>query len=531
MIKRVVIRGYRVFKDFTVSPNTGMNIIVGDNETGKSTLLEAIALGLTGRVNGRWATEELNPFWFHQANVSEFFAKYGTADSIKPPEIEIELYLQSDESDVQRMRGAINSLQEDCPGTRIYIRPDENYAGEFAEYMSADHPGVLPTEFYDVVWRDFNDMPIRRRPKELGVSFIDSRTVRSSAGVDHHTRQILGSFLDTKERAQIAVAHRQARHKITTEALGSLNEQMAKDSEDLHESAIGLAMDQSARASWESGVVPQVAEIPFAMIGQGQQAAIKVALAMRRRADSARFVLIEEPETHLSYSRLQRLVSRIEKLAGAEQQIFVTTHSSYVLNRLGIDNLLLLTESGTVGITDLSPDTVAYFKHLSGYDTLRLVLANKLALVEGPSDEMIFIRAYHDAVGRYPQDDGIDVVSMSGVTFGRALELCAKLERSAVALQDNDGRNPDEILADLEEHLSPDRRVYIGDPALGTTLEPQLITANGVERLKQVLNLRQQDDPTTWMPNHKTEAALRILESYQSICFPPYIRDAVESFR
>jgi putative ATP-dependent endonuclease of the OLD family len=242
-------------------------------------------------------------------------------------------------------------------------------------------------------------------------------------------------------------------------------------------------------------------------------------------------VLIEEPETHLSYSRLQRLIARIEKLRGDEQQIFVTTHSSYVLNRLGIDKLLLLSNTHTGRITDLSAGTVSYFKHLSGYDTLRLVLAAKLVLVEGPSDEMIFQRAFMDKFGKEPAETGIDIVSMSGITFARAFELCAKLNRPVVALQDNDGRQPDEIRDDMDAYLSDDRKMFVGDPSLGTTLEPQLITANGADRLKTVLGLRAQDDPTTWMPNHKTEAALRILTSSETISFPPYIVEAVESFR
>lgn len=531
MIEKILIKGYRTFADLTIEPRPGMNIVVGDNEAGKSTLLEAIGLALTGRVNGHWAIEELNPYWFTLGNVAEFFAKYGTAEQIAPPEIEIELYLNSIDAEAQRMRGIHNSTQQDCPGVRMHIKRSDDYAVEFDEYMKGDHPNILPTEFYDVDWRDFNDQPIRRRPSVLGVSFIDSRTIRSASGVDYHTRQILSSFLDEKERAGIAVAHRKARHQMTIEALASVNEQIAKDSTDLHDNAIGLAMDQSARASWETGVVPQVTDIPFAMIGQGQQAAIKVALAMRRRADSARFVLIEEPETHLSYSGLRRLIARIDALAGDEQQVFITTHSSYVLNRLGIDNLLLLGASGAMRITDLTEGTVSYFKHLSGYDTLRLVLAQRLVLVEGPSDEMIFERAFRNVTGATTAEAGIDVVSMGGIAFARALELCAKLDRPVVALQDNDGTDPADILAGLADFLSNDRKMCVGEPALGHTLEPQLITANGAETIKEILELRPQDNPVTWMPNHKTETALRILESDAQIAYPAYVLEAVELAR
>ncbi|SPS02746.1 ATP-binding protein [Cupriavidus taiwanensis] len=53
----IKIREYRIYTDFTLSPNAKLNLIVGGNEAGKSTLMEAIALALTGRS----ASEELNP--------------------------------------------------------------------------------------------------------------------------------------------------------------------------------------------------------------------------------------------------------------------------------------------------------------------------------------------------------------------------------------------------------------------------------------------------------------------------------------
>ena len=420
MIERIIVKGYRCFDRLDLAPNPGMNIIVGDNESGKSTLLEAVSLGLTGKLNGRWAREELNPFWFNRAAVSDFFAKHGTADRVAPPEILIELYL-ANRDELQRLRGVHNSLQVDCPGVLMRIAPADEYAEEFETYLQDSPPSILPVEFYDVDWRDFSDKALNQRPKELATSFIDSRTIRSTSGVDYHTREMLSEHLEPKERARISIAHRKLRQQITDETLADINARLAAEHSSLHDRPIGLQMDQSSRTSWETGIVPQVDEIPFAMSGQGQQAAIKVALAMSRTAGTSTFVLIEEPENHLSYTSLTRLVSRIEGLAGDDQQLFVTTHNSFVLNRLGVDKLLLLQDGSTTKLTALGEETANYFRKLAGYDTLRLVLARKLALVEGPSDAIVLERAYRDKVGRMPIEDGVDIVSMGGLTFKRGL--------------------------------------------------------------------------------------------------------------
>jgi len=52
-IKKVFIQNYKVFDKFDIELNSDFNIIVGDNEVGKSTILEAINLALTKRLNGK----------------------------------------------------------------------------------------------------------------------------------------------------------------------------------------------------------------------------------------------------------------------------------------------------------------------------------------------------------------------------------------------------------------------------------------------------------------------------------------------
>lgn len=530
MIERVVIQGYRLFRDFEMKPSAGLNIVVGGNEAGKSTLLEGISLGLTGRINGRWAEEELNPYWFNQQTVSEYFAALAAGRTAPAPEIIIELYLSQASPDIHILRGVYNTHAVDAPGVRIHIKPSTEYAQEFAGYLADPaRPDIIPVEYYEVEWLDFAGAMLHRRPKGLGVSFIDSRTIRSTWGVDYHTREMLGDFVEAKERAAISVANRSARHNISLTTLADVNKRIAAEGTKIHDKDLGLQMDQSSGASWEASVVPHVGEVPFALAGQGQQAAIKVALAMNRTADNTAYVLIEEPENHLSHTSLTRLIARIEALAG-ERQVFITTHSSYVINRLGLDKLRLLHAGKPTSFADISEGTVRYFKRLSGFDTLRIVLATKLVLVEGPSDEMLFERAFRDKHSKTPIDVGIDVLSMAGVSLARALELSAALDRQVAGIRDNDGKAPSHWESKVEGHLQPGRRqLFIGDPAKGKTLEPQLIDVNGDATIRALLPIADDEKTTLdWMTDNKTETALLLAESPTSVTFPEYLMKAIE---
>jgi hypothetical protein len=340
---------------------------------------------------------------------------------------------------------------------------------------------------------------------------------------------MLGDFIEPKERAAISVAHRIARQTISQITLDEVNKRIAAEGSKVHDTDLGLQMDQSSGASWEASVVPYVDAVPFALAGQGQQAAIKVALAMNRSADTTTYVVVEEPENHLSHTSLTRLISRIEALAG-KRQVFLTTHSSYVLNRLGLDKLRLLHGGRPTLFSDVTHETVRYFKRLSGFDTLRIVLANKLVLVEGPSDEMLFERAFCDKHGKTPIESGVDVLSMAGVSLARAFELCAALDRGVVGIRDNDGKDAAHWQARVSAHLQPGKRVLlVGDSSKGSTLEPQLLYVNNDADLRALLAIIDKTKSTLdWMTENKTETALLIAEATSSINYPDYLQQAIE---
>ncbi|RAR57015.1 putative ATP-dependent endonuclease of OLD family [Onishia taeanensis] len=527
MIKKIKIKGYRKHKSFEFEPNPRFNLIVGSNESGKSTFLEAVVLALTGRVNGRRASEELNPFWFNSDLVREFVENRQARGNAAFPEISIEIFLEN-LPELQNLCGAINSdvPTNACPGVAVSIKPNKDYEEEL-EKWAANPTEIIPVEYYEVEWRSFADKVLSTRPRQLATAVIDSRTVRSTAGIDYHLRQILSDYLESSERAEISLTYRNIKASMSDESLKGVNARIGELNAALHHQPISLAMDQSSRASWEESISPHVSDIPFSMSGQGQQAAIKISLAMNRSSEYARFVMIEEPENHLSHTSLTTLISRIESLARDNQQVFITTHSSFVLNRLGLNSIMLVGDEGAKKIPELNPGTVGYFKKLPGYDTLRMALAEKVVLVEGPSDEIIFERVFKDIFGIRPMEAGVDVISMRGLSLQRCLELCAALNKPVAAMRDNDGDNPESLREIVCEWLEPERReLFIGAVENGQTLEPQLISHNDEIQLRRILGIQDRADLSTWMTREKTEGALRIAESEESIIAPDYMERA-----
>lgn len=527
MITRITATNYRCLSGLDFQPNKSVNIIVGDNEAGKSTLLEVISLVVTGRVRGRWASEDLNPYWFNHEVVAAYFEQLERGQAPRPPTIDLEVYFDRGTPGTGDLIGIHNTQEEDCPGLRLKVIPDPEQLTELTEYMAQkDIPALVPTDLFIVDWRSFAGEKITRQPRGLGVAALNSNTVTGSAGVDFKMKQMIRDFVTPAESAQIALKHRQAKADITGGVLKDVNSRIEKDGESF---GVSLQMDQSANSSWDMSVTPHMQETPFSLLGHGRQVETKIALAMSRSAERSRFVLVEEPENHLSHTALLKVLKSIETLSG-ERQLFITTHSSFVLNRLRLDKIQLMHESTLVPLKSsaISEDTIKYFQKQSGHDTLRLAIARKAVVVEGASDEMIFNRAYQDLKGVEPRANGIDVITL-GTRGKRALELAKALNKTIAVLRDNDGKSPEHWRSQAGDLLlDGTREMFVGTEEGGVTLENQLSHVNTDESLRISLGIGQDTDPTAYMLGDKTEAAWRLANAGQTMRWPSYITDAVE---
>jgi predicted ATP-dependent endonuclease of OLD family len=249
-------------------------------------------------------------------------------------------------------------------------------------------------------------------------------------------------------------------------------------------------------------------------------------------AEKSRVLLIEEPENHLSHSNLNMLMDDIQKDCG-DRQVIVTTHSAFVLNKLGIDNLRLLSHNGQIlALTELKADTKDYFMKLPGYDTLRLILSKRSILVEGPSDELIVQRAYKDKHEKLPLQDGVDVIAVGSLAFNRFLEIVVLLNLNVSVVTDNDGDVAalQRKYADYLNETHSTIGIFYDDDTKYATLEPQLLKANGRERLNTILGTSHGDDAALLkhMDRNKTDCALKIFKTDKTWVAPKYIENAIE---
>jgi hypothetical protein len=388
----------------------------------------------------------------------------------------------------------------------------------------------VPIEYYTVVWRSFADNSVVARSLPFRATIIDTSLVKGYMGPNKYLAQIISECLDDDKRRTLATAYRQLKNTFMDQpGIDDINKHLANKKGDVTTKDLTVSLDMSAHATWESNITAHLDDIPFDSVGKGEQCRVQMKLAIEAASDT-HVLLIEEPENHLSHSNMCRLIHDIGEKGGGKQ-IVLTTHSSFVLNKLGIDNVKLLSTTDAMTLNDLSAETRDYFMKLPGYNTLRLLLSHKTILVEGPSDELIVQKAYKGKHGKMPLDDGIDVIAVGSLAFKRFLEIGKLLKLSIRVVTDNDG-DVTALKTKYHEYLSEQDgliQIYFDTDEQCQTLEPQLLKANSRQILNKLLGTtyKQDADILSHMRKNKTDVALQIFNSDQPFQFPTYIDHAI----
>ncbi|MGN6196949.1 MAG: ATP-dependent nuclease [Ginsengibacter sp.] len=543
-IAKVHIENFKTYKgSFNLSLNKGINILVGNNESGKSTIIEAIHLALTGLYCGKYLRNELSQYLFNNEIISEYIQGLEEGNVAQPlPHILIEVFIEGE--DIPEFEGDFHTdkPKKSC-GFSLKIAFDDKYQKEYEVLVGLGGIKTLPIEYYNVSWISFaRDESITPRSIPIKSALIDSSSNKLQNGSDVYISRIIKEFLESNEVVEISQAHRRMKESfMSEEAIKKINEKI-KIASKISDKKVELSVELSSKNAWENSLMTYLDDVPFHYIGKGEQCLVKTKLALgHKKAKAANIILLEEPENHLSFSKLNQLISDI-KSDSKEKQILISTHSSFIANKLGLEQLILLNNKKTVRLNQLSSDTQKFFQKLSGYDTLRMILCKKAILVEGDSDELIVQKAFIVSNnGKLPIEKGIDVISV-GTSFLRFLEIANKIGTKVTIVTDNDG-NIDAVNKKYEKYLGSNGKENIKicfDPIIDSgalqdfnynTLEPKFLKVNGLEILNKILGTTYSttDELNKFMKANKTECALKVFETEETLQFPKYILDAIES--
>ena len=196
----------------------------------------------------------------------------------------------------------------------------------------------------------------------------------------------------------------------------------------------------------------------FDQIGTGAQRAIQMALirylAETRSKDSEkpsrRLLLIDEPELYLHPQGVRRLRQALASLAGAGFQVVFSTHSPLMLNRDNAADTVIVGKTADKGVTTQKPLRQAVDEAIENAESqsrtlfdlgnlAEIYFAERVVLCEGKTDRRLLTLAYERLYQQAPELDHIAFVSPGSCSdIPKALPVLAAMGIQACAVADLD---------------------------------------------------------------------------------------------
>lgn len=196
----------------------------------------------------------------------------------------------------------------------------------------------------------------------------------------------------------------------------------------------------------------------FDQMGTGAQRAIQMALirylAETRRGDgnrpARRLLLIDEPELYLHPQGVRRLRQALGHLAEHGFQIIFSTHSPLMLSRENAADTVIVGKTAEAGTTTQKPLRHAVEEALSNAESqsrtlfelgnlAEIYFASRVVICEGKTDGRLLPIAYERLYGTTPDIDHIAFVSVGGCgNIPKALPVMAAMGIAACAVVDLD---------------------------------------------------------------------------------------------
>ena len=434
-LRELCIRNFRKINELTVSFPRGLTVLVGENNSGKTTIIDALRLML-------FSSRDLDSL---RLTEDDFQARTAHA----PIEISCRFSGLQDEDEVHFQECLV-----DIGGGEFEMQV--NVRVEFNEttnrcnvrmWGGETEGGTLPSNHYDRLETIYLQ-PLRDPERGL------------RPGQHSQVSRLVDCLTAEDQRAQFAAIAKDANEQIrdlkpVEDARGDINSQMAAIAGSELTQTTDLIFTEPTFRRIIAGLRPEIDELPFSLNGLGYNNLIFTAatLGTLRRSSqfSLRSILIEEPEAHLhpqlQVLLLKHLADVANDLEGNEVQVIASSHSPILASQAPIDSIVSVHEVGgeasTVSVCSIAFDDVVKRKLQRYLDATRgeLFFARRILMVEGIA-EVLLLPVLSKIAGCDLKESAVTVLNADGINFNAFVPLFGteQLRVPVVILTDGDAK-------------------------------------------------------------------------------------------
>ena len=434
-LRELKIRNFRKIDALTVSFPRGLTVLVGENNSGKTTIIDALRLML-------FPSRDFDSLW-----LTEDDFRAGTKHT--PIEISCRFTGLEDEDEAHFLECLVDigdGKFEMQVNARVEFNETTNRCN-VKMWGGETEGGSLPSNHYDRLATIYLQ-PLRDPERAL------------RPGQHSQVSRLIDCLTKEDQRDAFVNIANHANDKIrvlkpVVDARGDINARMVAIAGSELTQKTELIFTNPTFRRIIARLQPEIEGLPFALNGLGYNNLIftSATLGTLRRSPqfSFRSVLVEEPEAHLhpqlQMLLLQHLADVASNQGGNEVQVIASSHSPILASQAPIDSVVSVHEvDGKVSTVSVCSITIAnkIKKKLQRYlDATRgeLFFARRILMVEGIA-EALLLPVLAKISGGNLKESSVTVLNADGINFNAFIPLFGveQLGVPVVILTDGDAK-------------------------------------------------------------------------------------------
>lgn len=526
-IKSILINGFKKFQSFKIDFNDSRNIFVGENEAGKSTILDAIKLVLNQ--DYRHADKAVLSDLFNVDMVKKF-KEHPSLEILPKIYIEVEFELNPKSKNAECFFGEHNFSKKGKYGISFTCELNDELKDDV---VLSEKAAEVPYEYYTLRWVTFSGMAYNLLKKPLKFLCLNTSEQGRYSSFNYYTRTVFDDLLENSEKIKLKNNFRTALKRDFNTELFPM-----KDGRNFGIDNKKIILE-NILSIFDKGVALE-------NHGSGMESLIKTEIALNSD-DGFDVILMEEPENHLSFTNMQRMLQLVTE-KNEMSQLIIATHSSMIASRLDLRNVFWITNETAHSLNNVSADVANFFSKAVNNNFLQLLLSPNVILVEGPTEFLLVPEFYQQVTQKTLSDDQVTIISCNGISYKQYLQIAEKTNKRIAVITDNDKNTNNQIensktdnteYREEQEYFS----IFMDSDPQRWTWEVCLYESNK-EKMKEILDplikekaeykYHGQDYGSYlgYMLNHKADFAFKILEAglirNGYIKAPEYVKEAIK---
>lgn len=407
--------------------NKGLNVLVGENDSGKTAIIDAIRIAM-GTTDQGWYHVALTDFYNEDKNLEISIVLKFADLSLDEQASFLECLTFKDGKSYLYVYWRCKYLLNFNP-PRIFINVTTGYDGE-GPSISPEARELLRVTYLRPLRDAYTNMQSGRNSRLSqiihGIPHIDDgiHTYSQDTKLDDLSISGVASLSD------YLLANNAKLQQANNDIASIMNSKMllkgdnvqtaftvtgANISEEKRLSSLLEKLDLTAHSNGTVG-----------KIGLGTSNVLSMACELLlNHQEGSSFLLIEEPEAHIHAQRQIRLMQSLQETAeksGSNQQIIITTHSPLMASVVKLENISIIKNTKMFSLrpekTNLASDDYKYLERYLDATKANLFFAKAIMIVEGPAEELL-IPTIAKLMNRDFAQYGVSIINARGIGLNR----------------------------------------------------------------------------------------------------------------